>query len=86
VYFSPGSNLEQVDAALIRQARSSITIAMYTFTDRNLAYALVEAATKGVQVRIHRDHDQFHEEQQRGSDVLRILQSQPNIHIRVLPF
>jgi hypothetical protein len=29
VYFSPGSNLEEVDADLIRQARSSITIAMY---------------------------------------------------------
>jgi hypothetical protein len=37
VYFSPGSNLEQVDDGLIHQARSSITVAMYTFTDRNLA-------------------------------------------------
>jgi phosphatidylserine/phosphatidylglycerophosphate/cardiolipin synthase-like enzyme len=83
VYFSPGSNLEQVDAALIRQARSSITIAMYTFTDRNLTYALVEAARRGIQIRIYRDHGQFHQEQQRGSDVLRILQIQPTIQIRV---
>jgi phosphatidylserine/phosphatidylglycerophosphate/cardiolipin synthase-like enzyme len=83
VYFSPASNLEQVDAGLIRQARSSITIAMYTFTDRDLAYALVEAARRGIQIRIYRDDDQFHQEQHRGSDVLRILQSQPTIQIRV---
>jgi hypothetical protein len=29
-----------VDAGLICQARSSITVAMYTFTGPNLAYAL----------------------------------------------
>jgi phosphatidylserine/phosphatidylglycerophosphate/cardiolipin synthase-like enzyme len=50
--------------ALIRQARSSITVAMYTFTDRNLAYALVEAARRGINIRIYRDHDQFYLEQQ----------------------
>jgi phosphatidylserine/phosphatidylglycerophosphate/cardiolipin synthase-like enzyme len=83
VYFSPGSNLEQVDTGLIHQARSSITVAMYTFTDRNLAYALVEAARRGIQIRIYRDHDQFYLEQQRGSGVLRILQSQPKIQLRV---
>jgi phosphatidylserine/phosphatidylglycerophosphate/cardiolipin synthase-like enzyme len=39
-----------VDTGLIHQARSSITVAMYTFTDRNLAYALVEAARRGIQI------------------------------------
>ena len=56
---------------------------MYTFTDRNLAYALVEAARRGIQVRIYRDHDQFYQEQQRASEVSRSLQSQPTIQIRV---
>jgi TolB-like protein len=34
-------------------------------------------------IQIDRDDDQFHQAEQRGSDVLRILQSQPTIQIRV---
>ena len=47
-YFSPENNLEQVDAARINQARTSIDVAMYAFTDKYLAEALVAAARRGV--------------------------------------
>ncbi|MGA3211106.1 MAG: phospholipase D-like domain-containing protein [Terriglobales bacterium] len=62
-HYSPAENLEQLDLAQIDNAKRSLDIAMYAFTDRFLAEAVVRAARRGVQVRIYRDHDQFEDEQ-----------------------
>jgi hypothetical protein len=59
IYFSPGTNLEDVDLSLIEHAHRSIDVAMYTFTDRRIAEALRRAAKRGVLVRVYRDREQY---------------------------
>ena len=83
IYFAPGDNLERVDIALIQSARSSIRVAMFAFTDRELAAALAEAARRAVKVRVYRDRTQFTEEQQRRAPALQILLSASLIQLRV---
>ena len=83
IYFAPEEDLENVDIPLIKAARSSVDVAMYAFTDRSLAEALVTAAGRGVQVRIYRDRGQFQSEQRRGGSVLAWLSKQPNIRMKV---
>jgi phosphatidylserine/phosphatidylglycerophosphate/cardiolipin synthase-like enzyme len=83
IHFAPEENLENVDIPLINGARKAVDVAVYTFTDRKLADALVTAAGRGVQVRIYRDREQFQSEQNRGGQVSAILFGQPNIQIKV---
>jgi phosphatidylserine/phosphatidylglycerophosphate/cardiolipin synthase-like enzyme len=83
IYFSPSTNLEEVDLSLIGRAEHSIDVAMYTFTDRRIAMALRMAAERGVTVRIYRDHEQYEEELRRGSTVSSILAGEPHIEVKV---
>jgi phosphatidylserine/phosphatidylglycerophosphate/cardiolipin synthase-like enzyme len=83
IYFSPSTNLENVDLALIERAEHSIDVAIYTFTDRRIAIALRRAAERGVVVRIYRDHEQYEEELRRGSTVPSILADEPHITVKV---
>jgi|GEM_PF-3324996 len=83
IFFSPGENLERVDVGLIDGAHSSIKIAMYAFTDRTIARALARDASRGVQIWIYRDREQFEQEQARRSQVMAILSGHRNIHIRI---
>ena len=82
-HYSPAENLEQFDRAEIDAARQSLDIAMYAFTDRYLAEAILQAAQRGVQVRLYRDHGQYDDEQGRRDSTTAMLQGQANIHIRV---
>ncbi len=83
IYFAPTTDLERVDVSLINQAHQRIQVAMYAFTDRPIAQALVRAASRGVAVFIYRDRAQFQEEQGRHEQVLAMLAHRPNVHIRV---
>ncbi|HEY4051841.1 MAG TPA: phospholipase D-like domain-containing protein [Acidobacteriaceae bacterium] len=83
IYFSPDTNLEQIDVATISHAQHSIDIAMFAFTDRRIATALRCAAEHGVKVRIYRDRSQYEEEEQRGGGVRSILAGERNISIKV---
>ena len=83
IYFSPSTNLEEVDLSLIERAEHSIDVAMYTFSDRRIAMALRKAAERGVTVRIYRDHEQYEEELRRGSKVSAILAREPHIEVKV---
>ena len=83
IYFSPETNLEEVDLALIEHAQRSIDVAMYTFTDRRIAQALRRAAERGVKIRVYRDREQYEEEQRRRSTVPAILAGSPNITVKV---
>lgn len=83
IYFSPSTNLQEIDVSLIDHAQKRIQIAMYAFTDRTIAQALAQAASRGVEVSIYRDRAQFQEEQGRRGQVLAVLSRQPNIHLRV---
>lgn len=85
-HFSPAENLERLDYDAIESARRSLDIAVYAFTDRLLASAVLDAARRGVQVRIYRDGEQYEEEQERAyryGSTTDMFRGQPNIHIRV---
>ncbi len=52
VYFSPNGGCEDAILEAIAHAKKEIDVAMYAFTSRRLAQALVEAKRHGVRVRV----------------------------------
>jgi len=58
VYFSLSDNPQKAIIKNINQAESFINIAMYIFTDREIALPLVKARERGVKVRVYLDKDQ----------------------------
>jgi phosphatidylserine/phosphatidylglycerophosphate/cardiolipin synthase-like enzyme len=87
-HFSPDENLERLDAAQLGAAQRSLDIAMYAFTDKYLAEAIVQAARRGVQVRIYRDHAQFLDEQRKAGrhedeSTTEMFRGERNIQVRV---
>jgi phosphatidylserine/phosphatidylglycerophosphate/cardiolipin synthase-like enzyme len=57
---------------MIDRAEKTIDIAMYSFTDRAIAEALLRAARRGVRIRIYRDKIQVRD---RGDKTRRLLDS-----------
>jgi hypothetical protein len=87
-HFSPTENLEQIDLARLREATRTIDVAMYAFTDKYLADAIVERARAGVRVRVYRDHDQYEQENSRSAsrnreDTTDQFRGENNIQVRV---
>jgi phosphatidylserine/phosphatidylglycerophosphate/cardiolipin synthase-like enzyme len=83
-HYGPNENLERLDVQAIDRAEGHLDVAMYSFTDHAIADALVEAARRGVQIRIYRDFEQYEEEQRRPDNyVSRALATNQNISIRV---
>ncbi len=64
--YSPSTNLERSELAQLETAARAVDIAMYSFTDRELAEELATLARKGVRVRVYRDREQFSQETQWG--------------------
>lgn len=58
LFYAPQTNLAEIDQALIGSARTSIDAAAYVLTDRSVMNALIEAAGRGVRVRLYLDPDQ----------------------------
>jgi tetratricopeptide (TPR) repeat protein len=58
VYFSLSDNPQKEIIKNINQAEDFINIAMYIFTDREIAIPLIEARERGVKVRLYLDKDQ----------------------------
>jgi len=58
VYFSLSDNPQKAIINNINQAQASINIAMYIFTDREIALPLIKARERGVKVRLYLDQDQ----------------------------
>lgn len=52
VYFTPRDDIKANLIELIKAERKSIDVAMYMFTDKVLAQALIDAYVRGVQVRV----------------------------------
>ncbi len=84
--FSPDSDLEVLDIAQLRKARSTIDAAMYAFTDRRLAEVLAHTDV-AVQIRLYRDGEQFESEQRHASygepSTTQMLAGHSRVHIRV---
>ena len=58
VYFSLSDNPQKAIIKNINQAEAFINIAMYIFTDREIALPLAKAQERGVKVRVYLDKDQ----------------------------
>lgn len=58
VYFSLSDNPQKAIIKNINQAEAFINIAMYVFTDKEIALSLVKARERGVKVRLYLDKDQ----------------------------
>lgn len=58
VYFSPKGGVKQILIDAIRQANEEILVALYYFTDPDLADELVEAHHRGLQIRVILDKSQ----------------------------
>lgn len=87
-HFSPAENLEQLDVGRLEEARATIDIAMYAFTDEYLASRLRAVAARGVRVRLYRDRSQYEQEQRNAADhngasATDQLRGQPNIEVRI---
>lgn len=84
IYYSPATNIESLDAAMIDRSRCNhLDIAMYALTDLKLAQMVVAFANSGRPVRIYRDLEQFEQEQQRSSWAMSVMRGNRNIRIRV---
>lgn len=88
IYYAPWQNLEAIDGnEIVNDSRnlncSHLDLAMYSFTDWQLAKAIVLFANSGRLVRIYRDREQYEQETNRGNRVAQMFQGNPNILIRV---
>ena len=63
VGFSPKRNALEVVMSLILDAKEELLVASYSFTSREIAFALTEAKARGVDVRVVVDHLQNSDEQ-----------------------
>jgi len=87
-YFSPGEDLERIDVTRLEQAKNSVDIAMYAFTDQYIGDELKRLAERGVKIRIYRDQQQYEEEQKHASkkhsdSTTSVLTGLSNVQIRV---
>ena len=73
VLYAPESNLERSEIETLRTAKVSVDVAMYSFTDRELAAELIRLARSGVRVRVYRDSRESMQENQRGSSTTATL-------------
>lgn len=87
-HYSPGDNLEQLDAEALGRAQRSVDIAMYAFTNKFLAEELRALARRGVRIRLYRDRSQYEQEQRNAAEhddtcATDLLRGEANVEIRV---
>lgn len=68
-YFSPGTGCVNAIIGLLRQARNTADVCVFTITDNRIADALVDASQRRVDVRIITDNDKAEDP---GSDIARL--------------
>ncbi len=76
IYFSRSDPVAQVVSREITSARKSIHVMMYSFTDKDLAAALIEASMRGVEVRVIIDRNQSSERNSVSSTLVDALGDQ----------
>ncbi len=72
VYFSPGDECRLQIARLIRQAKQTLDVCVFTITDDRLAAEILDAHQRGLAIRIVSDDDKIHDE---GSDIRRLARA-----------
>ena len=71
-YFSPADNCARQIIHLLRGARRSVDICVFTITDDRVSEAILESHRRGVAVRIITDDDKSHDP---GSDIKRLREA-----------
>jgi hypothetical protein len=79
-YYSPETNLQTVDLNWLQKALipKTLYVAMYSFTDKDLAQKIIQLANQGVAVYIYRDSEQMRDK----NDVTYMFRGIKNIHIK----
>ncbi len=82
IAYGPGAGFEFIDPELIGRAHKTIDMAAYVLSDQRVIEALSEAASRGVQIRIYFDPEQF---RRIGgvNDNIQALAHQPNVRGRI---
>ena len=81
--YAPGTNLERSELVQLETATRSIDVAMYSFTDRELAEELAALARRGIRIRVYRDREQFSQEMQSGGATTTSILLAAGIEVRV---
>lgn len=66
VYFSPGEDCRNAIIGLLRSARKTIDLCVFTITDNAVSKEIYEASRRGVKIRLITDNDKAGD---RGSDI-----------------
>ncbi len=82
-YFSPGNKCRTRIRSLLRQARSSVDICLFTITDNEISDVIAETHNRKVSVRIITDDEKSNDT---GSDIHRLSQAGVDIRIDRSPF
>lgn len=77
------ANLESVDAQEIGRAKLSIDMAAYVLSDQQIIAALIDAAERGVVIRLYLDRSQFAEHGPTRGGLVEALLAHPNVVARV---
>ncbi len=84
IHYSPVENLEALDSATILNSRCDhLDVAMYSFTDWEIARSIVTYANRGHRVRVYRDKGQYSQEESRNNFVAQQFAGNQNISVRV---
>lgn len=69
VYFSPGVEIKQTIAKLLREANSSVNLCVFTITDHELGRQIIDCKRRGVKVRIITDDEKT---TAKGSEIFKL--------------
>lgn len=83
VHYAPRENLESLDAREIGRAQLSIDMAAYVLSDSGIIEALIDAADRGVVIRVYFDRSEFAERGPRRGGLVEALLAHPNVTARV---
>jgi len=83
IHYAPRENLENIDVREIGRAQLSIDMAAYVLSDRHIIEALIDAAERGVVIRIYLDKSEFAEHGPTRGGLVEALLAHPNVAARV---
>lgn len=61
IHFCPEDRCGDAVVSAIKSAKKNISVAMYSFTNRDIAYAIADAAKNGLDVKVYLNNDQRNE-------------------------
>lgn len=78
VYFSPGEECRDAIITLIRSARKTLDICVFTISDDEITKAIIDRHKMGTPIRVITDNDKCYDA---GSDIFKL--NEAGIHVRV---